>query len=172
DYPPMTDNSRETLLPAYFGEFGGQFVPESLIPALEQLEKSFVDAMADESFQKELADLLRDYLGRPTPITEVHKLGGKARIFLKRETLSTAALTRPTRFWVRRYWLSAWAKPASLPKPVRANTARQRLLRAHSWTLIASCTWALKTSHASNPTFSVWNSWAQKSCPLIPAPAP
>ena len=57
----MTDNSRETLLPAYFGEFGGQFVPESLIPALDQLEKSFVDAMADESFQKELADLLRDY---------------------------------------------------------------------------------------------------------------
>ena len=83
----MTDNSRETLLPAYFGEFGGQFVPESLIPALDQLEKSFVDAMADESFQKELADLLRDYLGRPTPITEVHKLGGKARIFLKREDL-------------------------------------------------------------------------------------
>ncbi|MDN6709574.1 MAG: tryptophan synthase subunit beta, partial [Corynebacterium casei] len=40
-----------------------------------------------ESFQKELADLLRDYLGRPTPITEVHKLGGKARIFLKREDL-------------------------------------------------------------------------------------
>ncbi|WP_290454165.1 tryptophan synthase subunit beta, partial [Corynebacterium stationis] len=62
-------------------------VPESLIPALDQLEKAFVDAMEDESFQKELADLLRDYLGRPTPITEVHKLGGKARIFLKREDL-------------------------------------------------------------------------------------
>jgi len=75
------------LLPAYFGEFGGQFVPESLIPALDQLEQAFVDAMDDESFQKELADLLRDYLGRPTPITEVHKLGGKARIFLKREDL-------------------------------------------------------------------------------------
>ena len=83
----MTDTSQETLLPAYFGEFGGQFVPESLIPALDQLEKAFVDAMEDESFQKELADLLRDYLGRPTPITEVHKLGGKARIFLKREDL-------------------------------------------------------------------------------------
>lgn len=83
----MTESSRETLLPAYFGEFGGQFVPESLIPALDQLEQAFVDAMDDESFQKELADLLRDYLGRPTPITEVHKLGGKARIFLKREDL-------------------------------------------------------------------------------------
>ncbi|MEY8578316.1 tryptophan synthase subunit beta [Corynebacteriaceae bacterium 6-324] len=82
-----TPETRETLLPAYFGEFGGQFVPESLIPALDQLEKAFVDAMEDESFKKELADLLRDYLGRPTPITEVHKLGGKARFFLKREDL-------------------------------------------------------------------------------------
>lgn len=76
-----------TLLPSYFGEFGGQFVPESLIPALDQLEKAFVDAMEDEEFRTELSDLLRDYLGRPTPLTEATKLGGKARIFLKREDL-------------------------------------------------------------------------------------
>ncbi|MDY3127857.1 MAG: tryptophan synthase subunit beta [Corynebacterium sp.] len=78
---------RETLLPAYFGEFGGQFVPESLIPALDQLEKAFVDAMDDPEFHAELAAYLKDYLGRPTPLTEVTKLGGKARIFLKREDL-------------------------------------------------------------------------------------
>ena len=80
-------DSRETLLPAYFGEFGGQYVPESLIPALDQLEQAFVDAQNDPSFREGLAGLLRDYLGRPTPITEVKKLGGKARIFLKREDL-------------------------------------------------------------------------------------
>ena len=79
--------SRETLLPAYFGEFGGQFVPESLIPALDQLEKAFVEAQNDPAFRKELSALLRDYLGRPTPITEARNLGGKARIFLKREDL-------------------------------------------------------------------------------------
>lgn len=79
--------SRETLLPAYFGEFGGQYVPESLIPALDQLEQAFVDAQNDPSFREELAGLLRDYLGRPTPVTEVKKLGSKARIFLKREDL-------------------------------------------------------------------------------------
>ena len=79
--------SRETLLPAYFGEFGGQYVPESLIPALDQLEQAFVDAQNDPSFREELSGLLRDYLGRPTPVTEVKKLGGKARIFLKREDL-------------------------------------------------------------------------------------
>lgn len=80
-------NERATLLPAYFGEFGGQFVPESLIPALDQLERAFVDAMEDQSFKDELARLLKDYLGRPTPLTEATRLGGKARIFLKREDL-------------------------------------------------------------------------------------
>lgn len=80
-------NERATILPAYFGEFGGQFVPESLIPALDQLERAFVDAMEDQSFKNELARLLKDYLGRPTPLTEATRLGGKARIFLKREDL-------------------------------------------------------------------------------------
>lgn len=80
-------DTRETLLPAYFGEFGGQFVPESLIPALDQLERAFVDAQNDPAFREELAGYLRDYLGRPTPLTEATKLGGKARIFLKREDL-------------------------------------------------------------------------------------
>lgn len=78
-----------TLLPAYFGDFGGQYVPESLMPALDQLEKAFVDAWADEEFMTEYRRLLRDYLGRPTPITEVRNAvsGEYGRIFLKREDL-------------------------------------------------------------------------------------
>lgn len=83
----VSRETRETLLPAYFGEFGGQFVPESLIPALDQLEKAYVDAIEDPEFREELSRLLKDYLGRPTPLTEATKLGGKARIFLKREDL-------------------------------------------------------------------------------------
>ncbi|MDO4761689.1 MAG: tryptophan synthase subunit beta [Corynebacterium sp.] len=83
----------QTLLPAYFGEFGGQFVPESLIPALDQLERAFVDAMDDEDFRAELSAYFQDYLGRPTPLTECSNLPlagqgrGFARIFLKREDL-------------------------------------------------------------------------------------
>lgn len=83
-----------TLLPAYFGEFGGQFVPESLIPALDQLERAFVEAMDSEEFLEELRGYFRDYLGRPTPLTECSNLPltrkeGKSnvRIFLKREDL-------------------------------------------------------------------------------------
>lgn len=87
------DDERSTLLPAYFGEFGGQFVPESLIPALDQLEAAFVAAQSDPSFKEELAGYLKDYLGRPTPLTECSHLPvagagkGYARIFLKREDL-------------------------------------------------------------------------------------
>ena len=79
-----------TLLPAYYSEFGGQFVPESLIPVLDQLEQAFVDAFNDEAFMDEYRGLLRDYLGRPTPLTECRNLpldGANARIFLKREDL-------------------------------------------------------------------------------------
>ncbi|BAC19682.1 tryptophan synthase, beta subunit [Corynebacterium efficiens YS-314] len=92
----MTDNKNlggSTLLPAYFGEFGGQFVAESLLPALDQLEKAFVDATNHPEFRQELAAYLRDYLGRPTPLTECSNLPlpgqgrGYARIFLKREDL-------------------------------------------------------------------------------------
>src|SRR5699024_11988684 len=62
------------LLPAYFGEFGGQFVAVSLLPALDQLEKAFIDATNDPEFRQELAAYLRDYLGRPTPPTECSNL--------------------------------------------------------------------------------------------------
>lgn len=92
----MTDKENlggSTLLPAYFGEFGGQFVAESLLPALDQLEKAFVDATNSPEFREELGGYLRDYLGRPTPLTECSNLPlagegkGFARIFLKREDL-------------------------------------------------------------------------------------
>ena len=51
-----------------FGEFGGMYVPELLIPALDQLEKAFLDAKDDPSFNEEFLGLLKDYAGRPTAI--------------------------------------------------------------------------------------------------------
>ena len=71
-----------------FGRFGGAYVPEILMPALEQLEAAFLDAQDDPAFQAELDDLLTTYAGRPTPLTRCRNLGrGKARIYLKREDL-------------------------------------------------------------------------------------
>ena len=71
-----------------FGNYGGAYVPEILMPALEQLEEAFIDACGEAEFQAELADLLSTYAGRPTPLTLCRNLGSeKVRIYLKREDL-------------------------------------------------------------------------------------
>jgi tryptophan synthase beta chain len=71
-----------------FGRFGGVYVPEILVPALEQLEAAFLDAQEDGAFRAELDGLLTTYAGRPTPLTCCRNLGrGRARIYLKREDL-------------------------------------------------------------------------------------
>ena len=75
----------------YFGEFGGRFVPESLVAALDELSAAYMTAKLDPSFQAELAELHRTYTGRPSIITEVPRFaahGGGARIILKREDLN------------------------------------------------------------------------------------
>ena len=83
------ETPRETILPAFFGRFGGQEVPEFLLPALDELEEAFTRAVADPAFLAELEELRATYLGRPTPIYECRNLpsDGGARIVLKREDL-------------------------------------------------------------------------------------
>jgi len=73
----------------YFGEFGGMFVPELLVPALQQLEQAFLDSQDDAEFNKEFTDLLKNYAGRPTPLTLTRNLSpnDKVKIYLKREDL-------------------------------------------------------------------------------------
>ncbi|HUG75388.1 MAG TPA: tryptophan synthase subunit beta [Acidimicrobiia bacterium] len=73
-----------------FGAYGGRFAPETLIPALETLEEEFEAAMADPAFLAELSDLLRDFVGRPTPLYEATRLSEAlgVRVLLKREDLA------------------------------------------------------------------------------------
>src|SRR5438105_1225878 len=73
-----------------FGEFGGRFLPESLVPACRELEAAFRAAWADPAFHDEYNALLRDYGGRPTPVTECHRLSERlgVRVLLKREDLA------------------------------------------------------------------------------------
>jgi tryptophan synthase beta chain len=73
-----------------FGEFGGRYVPETLVPACQELEAAFRAAWADRAFRDELDSLLRDYAGRPSPLTECHNLGRRLglRLLLKREDLN------------------------------------------------------------------------------------
>ncbi len=80
-----------TLLPPKFGPYGGQFVPETLMPALIELEAAFVEAWNDSAFRKEFDGLMATYVGRPTPLTYARRLSeklGGAQIYLKREDLA------------------------------------------------------------------------------------
>ncbi|HYV45520.1 MAG TPA: tryptophan synthase subunit beta [Myxococcaceae bacterium] len=73
-----------------FGAYGGQFVPETLMPALEELQAAYAAARADQAFQRELDDLLHRFAGRPTPLTPAHRMTadcGGATVVLKREDL-------------------------------------------------------------------------------------
>ncbi|MGV3344378.1 tryptophan synthase subunit beta [Enterobacteriaceae bacterium LUAb1] len=78
-----------TLLNPYFGEFGGMYVPQILMPALCQLEEAFVSAQRDAEFQAHFARLLKNYAGRPTALTLCENLtkGTHTRLYLKREDL-------------------------------------------------------------------------------------
>jgi len=80
-----------TLLPTKFGPYGGQFVPETLMPALIELEEAFVSARQDPEFVREFDQLMASYVGRPTPLTYAKRLSeqlGGAQIYLKREDLA------------------------------------------------------------------------------------
>lgn len=75
----------------HFGPYGGKFVPETLMPALDELEEVYLKSKGDEDFQAELAYLLRTFVGRPTPITYARRLTehfGGAHIYIKREDLA------------------------------------------------------------------------------------
>ncbi len=93
----MTLDKNQTQQPVfpdergYFGDFGGRFVPETLMPALDELTVAYREAMADEAFRARLAHLQATYTGRPTPVTYAARLSeqlGGARIYLKREDLA------------------------------------------------------------------------------------
>jgi tryptophan synthase beta chain len=82
-------DTEKRVLPAYFGEFGGMYVGELLVPALEQLEQAFIESQTDEEFLTEFNSLLTNYAGRPTPLTLCRNLvkNPLAKIYLKREDL-------------------------------------------------------------------------------------
>ena len=83
--------SLKSLVGPYFGDFGGRFVPEALVAALDELEAEYRKAVVDPAFVEELARLQREYTGRPNPLTEVPRFAahaGGGRVFLKREDLN------------------------------------------------------------------------------------
>jgi len=87
----MAASRRDPDRRGYFGEFGGRYVPETLVEPVEELERAYLAARDDPGFRAEVDRLLAQYVGRPTPISEARRLSeaaGGARIFLKREDLT------------------------------------------------------------------------------------
>jgi tryptophan synthase beta chain len=85
------NSSKEKTLSAKFGDYGRQFVPETLVPALAELESAYLHVRQDAEFQTEFNHLLKTYVGRPTPLTFASRLTeqcGGAKIYLKREDLA------------------------------------------------------------------------------------
>ncbi|GGE68629.1 hypothetical protein GCM10011520_06530 [Shewanella carassii] len=89
----------ELKLNPYFGEYGGMYVPQILMPALKQLESAFVEAQNDPAFQAEFTELLKNYAGRPTALTLTRNLSpnDKVKIYLKREDLLHGGAHKTTR---------------------------------------------------------------------------
>src|SRR6185437_4597913 len=86
----MTDLKTQPDETGHWGAYGGRFVPETLMAPLEELTSAYSSVRDDPWFQSELATLLRDYAGRPTPLFHAARLtehAGGARIYLKREDL-------------------------------------------------------------------------------------
>ena len=87
---PSVFGRRDPDARGYFGEYGGRFVPETLVAPIEELTAGYLAARKDPAFQDELARLLKHYVGRPTPLYEATRLaeGTKTHVFLKREDLT------------------------------------------------------------------------------------
>ena len=149
---------RPTKLSPYFGQFGGQYVPELLIPALDQLEEAFVQAIDDPTFipfsisSWDVPPPSQSFATFP-----VAALGSSSSV----RTWSTEVRTRVIRFWDRLCWLSAWVRRASSLKPEPANTGPQPQWCVRSWDWNARSTWARSMLFGRPQTSSVWNSWAQ-----------
>ncbi len=89
--PRPSFGKRDPDARGYFGAFGGRFVPETLVAPVQELERAYFEARQDETFKQELVRLLREYVGRATPLYAATRLSaglGGARIFLKREDLA------------------------------------------------------------------------------------
>ena len=111
----------------HFGPYGGRYVPEVLMAPIEELEAAYLAARDDAAFQTELAGLLANYAGRPTPLYYARRLsrvswaervsGSSAK------TCCTPARTRSTTRWGRRCWRGAWGSGGLSRRRARGSTA-------------------------------------------------
>jgi tryptophan synthase beta chain len=128
---------RDPSARGYYGDYGGTFVPETLVAPVEELQAAYLEARRDEAFVAELDRLLAHYVGRPTPVYEAARLRATlpkpaARIFLKREDLAHTGAHK-----INNALGQALGSTASRPPPC-----------ARYWGSSATCIWAPTTWRA------------------------
>ena len=149
----MTLDTKEII--GHFGPYGGRFVPEALIGALEELEAAHIAAAADPTFAAELEHLHRTYTGRPSIITEVPRFAahaGGARIILKREDLNHTGSHKINNVLGQALLTKRMGKSASLQKLELANTELLQLLLPRLWVSIVLSTWVKKIQDVNHLT--------------------
>ena len=107
-----------------FGDFGGKYIPETLAPAIEELEKNYMKIRNDPVFKKELKKFLIEYAGRPTPLYFAKNLterAGGAKIYLKREDLLHGGAHKINNTLGQALLAKKWVKKGLLQKLVRDN---------------------------------------------------
>ena len=113
----------------FYGQFGGAFIPEMLMPNVDELRENYLKIMAQDDFQQEFDSLLKDYVGRPTPLYFSKRLSEKyqTQIYLKREDLCHTGAHKINNTIGQIYWRNAWVKNASSQKPALVNMVWRRL---------------------------------------------
>lgn len=112
----------------YYGEFGGAYVPEILHKCVEELQNTYLDVIESEDFKKEFDQLLRDYVGRPSPLYPARRLSEKygCKMYLKREDLNHTGAHKSITPSDKFYWQDAWVRNVSLRRPVPDSTGWQQ----------------------------------------------
>ena len=136
----------------HFGEFGGRYVPETLMPALLELEQAYSHFRNDREFKQEFDYYLRQYVGRPNPLYFAEKLTrrlGGAKIYLKREDLNHTGAHKVNNTIGQGLWRNGWEKSGSSPRPAPGSMAWPPPPSPHSWGWSARYSWGRRISTAS-----------------------
>ncbi len=131
----------------YYGEFGGAFVPEMLYRNVEELQNNYLEIINSEEFQEEYQDLLKNYVGRATPLYFAKNLSKKyqTQVYLKREDLNHTGAHKINNALGQALLAKKLGKRELLQKPALANMVLQQRLPVHYLVWNALFTWAKLT---------------------------
>src|SRR5258706_10555947 len=149
-----------------YGAFGGRYVPETLVPALDRLQTGVERYLHDAEFLAEFNHELKSWVGRPTALSHAPTLSKRwgAQVWLNAKILRTRAPIRSITPWAKFCWRGAWAPSASSRKPVRASTVSRAPPRPHGWECPAWSTWARSTWSGNRPTSDACSSSGPPVC--------